>query len=103
MEDIMVIYFLVFCFSLQLMLRPFSPSNLLVYALFMSLFHRTPALIGRSSILRKQPPTSLLKRRVVAQFSSTTSPSTPDVYDFKEVEERWQKYWDDNQTFKTVR
>lgn len=34
---------------------------------------------------------------------ATSESSGASTYDFKRVEERWQKYWDDNETFKTVR
>lgn len=45
-----------------------------------------------------------MKRRLstISRVASQSPPqTTPDVYPFKEVEEKWQKYWDDNETFKT--
>ena len=36
-----------------------------------------------------------------AEYSSTTTPTGPVPYPFAEVEPKWQKYWEENQTFKT--
>ena len=36
-----------------------------------------------------------------AEYSSTTTTGGPVPYPFAEVEPKWQKYWEENQTFKT--
>ncbi len=45
-------------------------------------------------------------RRVSAQvFSSSSSTSSPETapYDHLKIEQKWQKYWDDNKTFRSTR
>lgn len=45
---------------------------------------------------------SLFSATSAKESSSTPSaPATPTTYPFAEVEPKWQKYWEENQTFKT--
>lgn len=50
---------------------------------------------------RNRALASLFSTTSPAESSSTTIPSGPTPYPFAEIEPKWQRYWEENQTFKT--
>lgn len=68
------------------------------------------ALTSRNSVVRAfVTPTNYRSRAFVSLSSTTTptesqstaAPAGPTPYPFAEVEPKWQKYWEENKTFKT--
>lgn len=65
---------------------------------------------SRTSVVRAFVAPTRSNRAFVSLFSTTSkkesstppvAPVTPVPYPFAEVEPKWQKYWEENQTFKT--
>jgi leucyl-tRNA synthetase len=50
------------------------------------------------------PATKTLRPFGTSRYSTTTetsAPAAPVTYPFADVEPKWQKYWEENETFKT--
>ncbi|GMH74664.1 hypothetical protein TrRE_jg11974, partial [Triparma retinervis] len=62
----------------------------------------TPSALipSRPQSLRRFSSIKSVLSSTKSSLSSTTA-STKDQYDFKTIENKWQTYWDENQTFKT--
>lgn len=50
---------------------------------------------------RQRAFVSLFSTTSSKEAASSTTPVVPTPYPFAEVEPKWQKYWEENQTFKT--
>jgi len=87
--------------------------NAITFLMASSLLHRAtafvPSITRKASALNSISPMRLTFPRAFASktsisLQSTTEEAAAEVstgYPFKEVEIKWQKYWEENQTFKT--
>ena len=92
-----------------------TSSNAITVLMATSLFHRAAAFVPSITrrVAAKSSPTQSYARLVVPRtfgttftsLRSTTSEDTEAVastgYPFKEVEAKWQAFWEENDTFKT--
>jgi hypothetical protein len=59
---------------------------------------RSSFMIRRSPLLAS---TVRLGSATTSQEASASTPASPTQYPFSDVEKKWQRYWEENKTFKT--